>query len=74
MIAAKISGLMGTRGKRFVGYYPVGDTSKLQRLLVKAENDRRFYQALSRQCRVFARLVRPEREVTAWRRLLREID
>ena len=73
VIAAKISGLMGTLGKRFVGYFPVGDTDKLQRLLVKAENDRRFYQALSRQCRGFARLVRPEREVAAWRRLLREI-
>jgi len=73
VIAAKISGLMGTLGKRYIGYYPVGDTGKLQRLLVKAENDRRFYQVLSRQCRGFARLVRPEREVAAWRRLLREI-
>ena len=73
VIASKISGLMGTLGKRFVGYYPVGDTAKLRRLLVKAENDRRFYGELKRQCRSFARLVRPEREIAAWRRLLREI-
>ena len=73
VIASKISGLMGTLGKRFIGYYPVGDTSKLQQLLVKAENDRRFYRELKRQCRSFARLVRPERELRAWRHLLREI-
>ena len=73
VIAAKISGLMGTLGKRFVGYYPVSDTAKLRRLLLKAENDRRFYGELKRQCRSFARLVRPEWEIAAWRRLLREI-
>jgi len=73
VIAAKISGLMGTLGKHFIGYYPVGDTDKLQRLLVKAENDARFYRELSRQSRSFAGLVRPKREIGAWRRLLREI-
>ena len=73
VLASKISGLMGTLGKRFIGYYPVGDTRKLQRLLVKAESDPRFYRALNRQCRHFARLVRPERELTAWRHLLNEI-
>jgi putative glycosyltransferase (TIGR04348 family) len=73
VIAAKISGLMGTLGKRYIGYFPVGDTSKLQQLLLKAENNRQFYRELKRQCRSFARLVRPERELRAWRQLLREI-
>jgi len=73
VIAAKISGLMGTLGKHFIGYYPVGDTRKLQRLLLKAENDAQFYRELSRQSRGFANLVRPKREISAWRRLLREI-
>jgi len=73
VIASKISGLMGTLGKRFIGYYPVGDTGKLQRLLLRAENDRQFYRLLSRRCRSFAHLVRPKRELKAWRDLLKEI-
>ena len=73
VVATKISGLMGTLGKRFIGYYPTGDTDKLQRLLLRAESDSKFYRELKRQCRGFAHLVRPERERSAWRRLLREI-
>jgi putative glycosyltransferase (TIGR04348 family) len=73
VVATKISGLMGTLGKRFIGYYPTGDTDRLQRLLLRAENDGKFYRELKRQCRSFARLVRPERERSAWRRLLKEI-
>ena len=73
VIGSKISGLMGTLGKKFLGYYPVGDTAKLRRLLLKAESDRRFYDALRRQCRGFAHLVRPAREIAAWRSLLKEI-
>ena len=73
VIASKISGLMGTLGKRFVGYFPVGDTRKLRRLLLRAESDRQFYRRLSRQCRDFAPLVQPKREFSAWRRLLKDI-
>ncbi|MGZ8486330.1 MAG: selenoneine biosynthesis selenosugar synthase SenB [Candidatus Binatia bacterium] len=73
VVATKISGLMGTLGKRFIGYYPTGDTDRLQRLLLRAESDGKFYRELKRQCRGFARLVRPERERSAWRRLLQEI-
>ena len=73
VVCAKISGLIGTLGKKFIGYYPVGDTAKLLQLLVKAESDRRFYEALRRQCRGVAHLVRPAREIAAWRNLLKEI-
>ena len=73
VVATKISGLMGTLGKRFIGYYPTGDTVKLQRLLFRAESDGKFYSELKRQCRGFAHLVRPGRERSAWRRLLREV-
>jgi putative glycosyltransferase (TIGR04348 family) len=73
IVATKISGLMGTLGKRFIGYYPTGETDKLQRLLLRAESDGKFYRELKRQWRGFAYLVRPGRERSAWRRLLREI-
>ena len=74
VIAAKISGLMGTLGKSFLGYYPVGDTGKLRRLLLRAESDREFYRALKRQCQSLAPIVKPQRELAAWRDLIKEIS
>jgi putative glycosyltransferase (TIGR04348 family) len=73
VIASKISGLMGTLGTSFPGFYPVGDTRKLRQLLIKAETDAKFYQSLKRHCQKLAYLVRTKRELDAWRRLLREI-
>jgi len=48
VLATKIPGLMGTLGKNFPGYFPVGDTERLARLLHRAETDERFYRALKR--------------------------
>lgn len=73
VLCTKISGLMGTLGNNFIGYYPTGATAKLQGLLLRAENDGKFYRELKRQCRGFAQLVRPQRERNAWRQLLRDI-
>jgi putative glycosyltransferase (TIGR04348 family) len=73
VVASKISGLMGTLGKQFPGYYPVGNTSKLRRLLIKAESNPRFYNALKRHCKGLSPLVKPQRELAAWRELLRDI-
>lgn len=73
VIATKISGLIGTLGERFPGYFPVGDTKCLSTLLLRAERDRRFYRSLQRHCARAAKWVRPERELAAWRRLLREV-
>lgn len=73
VVASKISGLMGTLGNRFTGYFPVGNTENLRKLLLRAERDRLFYRALERQCRNLAHLVKTKRELDAWRRLLKEI-
>lgn len=73
VVASKISGLMGTLGSRFTGYFTVGNTAMLRRLLLRAERDPRFYRALKRQARGLAHLVEPKRELAAWRRLLKEI-
>ena len=73
VVASRISGLRGTLGNRFTGYYPVGDTEKLRKLLLRAERDPVFYRSLKRQCRDLAHLVKPKRELDAWRRLLKEI-
>jgi putative glycosyltransferase (TIGR04348 family) len=73
VIATKIPGLMGTLGGDFPGYFPVGDTTKLRNLLLKAENDRKFYGDLKRHCARAAKYVSPKREMDSWRRLLREL-
>lgn len=73
VIATKIPGLIGTLGKEFPGYFPVRDTEKLRRLLLRAESDRSFYRSLKNHCARVAKLVQPKREVDAWRRLLRDL-
>jgi putative glycosyltransferase (TIGR04348 family) len=73
VLAAKISGLIGTLGQQFPGYYPVGNAVKLRRLLLRAERDEQFYKALKRRCQELAHLVKPARELAAWRRLVQEL-
>jgi glycosyltransferase involved in cell wall biosynthesis len=65
VIATKIPGLIGTLGEEFPGYFPVGDTGRLRRLLLKAEKDSKFFCALKRRCARAAKLIRPAREVAA---------
>jgi putative glycosyltransferase (TIGR04348 family) len=74
VIATKIPGLIGTLGKNFPGYFPVGDTQKLGRLLLKAESDGKFYRSLKRHCARAAKFVQPKREIDAWRRLLQDVE
>jgi len=73
VIASQIPGLIGTLGKNFAGYFPVGDTKRLTRLLLKAEMDADFYRSLKRQCARVANLVQPKRELAEWKQLLREL-
>ena len=70
VVASRISGLMGTLGNRFPGYFPVGDTERLKALLLKAESQPKFYRDLTRYCARLSDRVKPKREIEAWRRLL----
>ena len=70
VVASRISGLMGTLGNRFPGYFPVGDTKRLKALLLKAESQPKFYRDLTRYCARLSDRVKPKREIEAWRRLL----
>ena len=74
VVASKIPGLMGTLGKKFPGYFPVGNTRRLAELLLKAESDAKFYRRLKAYCKGLSYLVRPRRELDAWRHLLGELD
>lgn len=73
VVASKISGLVGTLGKNYPGYFPVGDTRALTRLLQKAESNGDFYRKLKRHCLRLRPLVDPKREIASWKELLREL-
>lgn len=73
VVATKISGLIGTLGTKFPGYFPVGDTRRLRALLLKTETDQKFYRLLQTSTAKSARRVDPRREIDAWRRLLNSL-
>jgi glycosyltransferase involved in cell wall biosynthesis len=74
VVASQIPGLMGTLGKNFPGYFPVGDTQRLAELLLRSETDRKFYRRLKRHCEGLSYLIHPKRELDAWRSLLHEVS
>lgn len=74
VVASKISGLIGTLGKSYPGYFRVGDTRGLARVLSRAETDPRFYRALASRCARLRPLIDPKRERQAWKTLLSELS
>ena len=72
-LVSRTSGLVGTLGDEYPGYFPVGDTSELSRLMRKAETDERFYAQLREGCARAAWLVRPEQERASLQELLNEL-
>lgn len=74
VVASRISGTIGLLGKDYPGFYDVGDTSGLQRLLLAAEGDREFYQSLVTACAERRWQFEPECERLAWKSLLAELE
>jgi len=72
MVTSRIAGSIGILGPDYPGYFRVGDTEALARMLERAECDLQFYRSLKDYCRRRARLVAPARERLAWEKLLRE--
>jgi putative glycosyltransferase (TIGR04348 family) len=70
VLASRIDGNVGLLGADYPGYFPVGNTKALARLLHRIETDGRFVATLDRAIARRAPLFRPEREIAAWRRLL----
>jgi putative glycosyltransferase (TIGR04348 family) len=73
VIASRIPGNIGMLGRDYAGYYPLGDTAALARLLVRAEREPEFLSRLAAQCRARRPLVAPAREKAGLAALLREI-
>jgi putative glycosyltransferase (TIGR04348 family) len=70
VLASRMDGNVGLLGADYPGYFPVGDTPALARLLQRLEREPRFVARLGKALARRAPLFRPAREVTAWRRLL----
>jgi len=70
VLASRMDGNVGLLGPDYPGYFPVGNTAALARLLSRVEADPRFVARLRRAIARHAPLFRPAREIAAWRALL----
>jgi putative glycosyltransferase (TIGR04348 family) len=73
VLSSRIAGSIGLLGADYPGYFPLGDTAALARLLERAESDRRYYRALEEWCARLRPLVDPARERQSWADLLAEL-
>jgi len=73
VISSRIEGSIGMLGEDYPGYFPVGDTEKLAEMMLRCENDERFYRSLQSHCAHLRPLYAPEKERDSWKRLLDEL-
>lgn len=62
VLASRMSGNVGMLGRRYAGYFPVGDDGALAVLIERCVRTPRFLERLARQCRDRAALFAPETE------------
>lgn len=65
VLASNISGNRGMLGENYAGYFPLGDSAELARLIDLAASDVAFYNVLQTQCAERAPLFMPEQESAA---------
>jgi glycosyltransferase involved in cell wall biosynthesis len=73
VIASRIPGTVGILGASYPGYFTVGDTRELTRLLIRAETEPVFLSLLRSHGEKLAKLFEPALEQKAWEELLGEI-
>ena len=73
VIASNIAGNIGLLGPDYPGYFPVGDTSALAKLLHQAETEPAFLISLARHVRRLAPLFSPVREQAALERIVTKV-
>jgi putative glycosyltransferase (TIGR04348 family) len=73
VLASRIDGSVGLLGSDYPGYFPVGDTAALARLLERIEIDPKFLARLRRAILRRARLFGRPREKAAWKKLIAEV-
>ncbi len=74
VLASRIPGSVGLLGTDYPGFFTVGDTDALLRLLLRAENDGKFLAGLQRHMARIAPRFQPCRELNAWKSLLDELN
>jgi putative glycosyltransferase (TIGR04348 family) len=62
VLASRMSGNVGMLGRRYPGYYPLGDEAALARLMQRACSDRRYYRQLASALKERRRLFSPTAE------------
>ena len=72
VISSRIAGSTGLLGDDYGGYFDVGDTRQLAKLLQRAEDDAEFYGRLEGACRKVAWITDPLVEKQRWKDLLDE--
>lgn len=72
ILASRIDGNIGILGADYPGYFAVGDTKQLARLLTRAETSSRYLAELKAWGKSLAHLADPEREERAWFALINE--
>jgi putative glycosyltransferase (TIGR04348 family) len=73
VLASRIDGSVGLLGRDYPGYFAVGDTRALARLLHRIETNPQFLMRLHHAIKRRARLFRPALEKASWQRLIGEI-
>ncbi len=73
VLASRIDGSVGLLGSDYPGYFPVGDTAALARLLHRTETDPKFLIRLQRAIARRAPLFGRAREKAAWKKLIGEV-
>lgn len=73
VLASRVDGNVGLLGADYRGYFPVGDTQALARLLQRLESDSNFVATLGKALARLKPLFRPAREKAALRRLLADL-
>lgn len=74
ILASYIPGNIGLLGENYPGYFDAGDTLALRNLLLKSENDAKFFSTLTLACLKRQPLFSASHEQACWRRLLAQIN
>ena len=72
ILASRVDGNAGILGEGYPGYFAVGDSKQLARLLVRAETSPEYLAQLKSWGKSLAQLVDPAREKQSWSDLIGE--
>lgn len=73
ILASRVDGNVGILGKDYPGYFEVGNTKQLARLLTRAETSPEYLAKLKASTKGLAVLLDPSREEQAWADLINEL-